>query len=48
VIIAKTTEIASPSNNKFPSPNWYNLMGQPVDEDYKGIAVSRGKKILKR
>lgn len=48
VNIAKTTGIASPSNNKFPSPNWYNLMGQPVDEDYKGIAVSRDKKILKR
>ena len=27
---------------------WYDVLGRPVDENYKGIVVSRGKKHLRR
>ena len=42
------TGIATVKNNKNTNSKIYNLNGQVVDENYKGVVIINGKKIIKR
>lgn len=33
---------------QFKTSQRYNLMGQPVGKDYKGIVIQDGKKVIRR
>ena len=42
------TGIATVKNDKNTNGKIYNLNGQVVDENYKGVVIINGKKIIKR
>lgn len=47
--IANATYIMAPEvEENLTDHTLYNIMGQPIDENYRGITVKNGKKLLKR
>lgn len=48
VINGETTSINLPISNTGDAPTYYNLSGQRVSNDYKGIVISNGKKTIRK
>ncbi len=48
VINGETTSISLPISNTSGAPVYYNLSGQRVSNDYKGIVISNGKKAIRK
>ena len=44
---ATTVGITDVKNDVVKSTGRYNILGQPVDENYRGIVIENGKKVVK-